>query len=510
MLAEVATTLAHVLTRGGNRVGAVVFDHGVERGASRRRRAATRCCGSPTRSSTGASARGRRASEAASATEPRPPAEPRADSGPERHVTDLGAMLHRSAADDPRGGRSSSSSPTSSRGPGGRRRWRGSPGGTRWSPSRSATRARTSCPTSARSTSRTPRRASRSSSTPATPGSARGSGRGRRRRGRPTSRRGRARPASTCTGPDRRGPRPLAAAHLRAAAAEAAMSLERMALGAAGPARRPAARRRLPAAAAAAGATAEPTWRGRASSSPARADRWRHVAPVLLVAALAVMLLALSRPVAAVAEPRREGTVILAFDVSTSMAAKDMQPIAARRGQGRGRGVRREAAGDGEDRRRRLRRERHRRPAADDRQDRVLAAVNRLTPQGDTSLGGGILTSLSAIAGKPIISPATPRQGTAARRRSATTAARRSSCSPTARTPAAPTPRPGRPGVGGRRADLHDRARHAGGDGDRGRRLQHRDAPRRGRPAADRGDAGRDLSTRPTPPRWRRSTTRSS
>ena len=58
----------------------------------------------------------------------------------------------------------------------------------------------------------------------------------------------------------------------------------------------------------------------------ARRDRWRHVAPVLLVAALAVMLLALSRPVAAVAEPRREGTVILAFDVSTSMAAKDMQP----------------------------------------------------------------------------------------------------------------------------------------------------------------------------------------
>ena len=57
-----------------------------------------------------------------------------------------------------------------------------------------------------------------------------------------------------------------------------------------------------------------------------RRDRWRHVAPVLLVAALAVMLLALSRPVAAVAEPRREGTVILAFDVSTSMAAKDMQP----------------------------------------------------------------------------------------------------------------------------------------------------------------------------------------
>src|SRR4051812_21818898 len=30
VLAEVATTLAHVLTRGGNRVGAVVLDRGVE------------------------------------------------------------------------------------------------------------------------------------------------------------------------------------------------------------------------------------------------------------------------------------------------------------------------------------------------------------------------------------------------------------------------------------------------------------------------------------------------
>ena len=57
-----------------------------------------------------------------------------------------------------------------------------------------------------------------------------------------------------------------------------------------------------------------------------RRDRWRHVAPALLVAALAVMLLALARPVAAVAEPRREGTVILAFDVSTSMAADDVKP----------------------------------------------------------------------------------------------------------------------------------------------------------------------------------------
>ena len=39
-----------------------------------------------------------------------------------------------------------------------------------------------------------------------------------------------------------------------------------------------------------------------------------------------LLLASLARPAATVAEPRREGTVILAFDVSTSMAAKDLAP----------------------------------------------------------------------------------------------------------------------------------------------------------------------------------------
>ncbi len=136
----------------------------------------------------------------------------------------------------------------------------------------------------------------------------------------------------------------------------------------------------------------------------ARRDRWRHVAPVLLVAALAVMLFALSRPVAAVAEPRREGTVILAFDVSTSMAAKDMQPTRLDAAKAAAKGfVDKQPAtvkigvvafgGSGIV---------AQQPTTD--KDQVLASVNRLTPQGETSLGRGILTSLSAIAGKPIVS----------------------------------------------------------------------------------------------------------
>jgi Ca-activated chloride channel family protein len=143
----------------------------------------------------------------------------------------------------------------------------------------------------------------------------------------------------------------------------------------------------------------------------ARRDRWRHVAPVLLVAALAVMLLALSRPVAAVAEPRREGTVILAFDVSTSMAARDMQPTRLDAAKAAAKGfVDKQPAtvkigvvafgGNGII---------AQQPTTD--KDQVLASVNRLTPQGETSLGRGILTSLSAIAGKPIVSNGDSEQG---------------------------------------------------------------------------------------------------
>jgi Ca-activated chloride channel family protein len=65
---------------------------------------------------------------------------------------------------------------------------------------------------------------------------------------------------------------------------------------------------------------------GLVPASVARPDPWRHVAPILLLAALTLLLTSLARPAATVAEPRREGTVILAFDVSTSMAAKDLAP----------------------------------------------------------------------------------------------------------------------------------------------------------------------------------------
>ena len=94
VLAELATTLALVLTRRGNRVGMVVFDQDVERVL-------------PARSGRNQvlqiadvllDRRNARAAATVAAAKVKPGRRRHRDeSGPERHVTDLGAMLNRSA-----------------------------------------------------------------------------------------------------------------------------------------------------------------------------------------------------------------------------------------------------------------------------------------------------------------------------------------------------------------------------------------------------------------------------
>lgn len=124
----------------------------------------------------------------------------------------------------------------------------------------------------------------------------------------------------------------------------------------------------------------------------------RHVPPAFFLLSLTILIIALARPQTEVSLPRIEGTVILAFDVSGSMAADDFKP------------TRIEAA----------------KAAAQDFVERqpptvqigvvafsdsglsvqiptydqgaVLAAINRLAPQRGTSLANGIIASLTAIA----------------------------------------------------------------------------------------------------------------
>jgi Ca-activated chloride channel family protein len=128
----------------------------------------------------------------------------------------------------------------------------------------------------------------------------------------------------------------------------------------------------------------------------------RHLAPVLFLGALALLFAALARPEATVAQARREGTVVLAFDVSGSMAATDLAPTRMEAAKSAARAfverqpttIRVGVVAFGESGLI------TQQPSTD--KAGVLAAIDRLSPQGGTSLGRGIQTSLSAIAGRTV------------------------------------------------------------------------------------------------------------
>lgn len=129
---------------------------------------------------------------------------------------------------------------------------------------------------------------------------------------------------------------------------------------------------------------------------------WRHRPQLIFLAGLALLLIALARPEMTVRLPRIEGTVILAFDVSNSMMADDLEPnrieaakVAAREfveNQPSTIRIGVVAFGNGGF---------VVQPPTDLRAD-VLEAVDRLTVEGSTSLGQGIFVSLNAIAGEPL------------------------------------------------------------------------------------------------------------
>lgn len=123
-----------------------------------------------------------------------------------------------------------------------------------------------------------------------------------------------------------------------------------------------------------------------------------RVPAVLLLLGLVVMAMAMARPQAVVSLPRQEGTVILAFDVSASMGATDLQPtridaakaaakdFVARQPRSITIGV--VAFSDAGIS--------VQQPTND--QATVIAAIDRLRPERGTSVAEGILTSLKVIA----------------------------------------------------------------------------------------------------------------
>jgi Ca-activated chloride channel family protein len=137
-------------------------------------------------------------------------------------------------------------------------------------------------------------------------------------------------------------------------------------------------------------------------SVPLRSKRRRHLPFALFLLALAVLVLGWARPVGTIKTPLREATVVLAVDVSNSMAATDIKPtrlaaakaaadaFVARQPSGVKIGV--VSFGNGAI---------IVQPPTTAHDD-VVKAIDRLSIGGGTSVGQGLLTSLDAIAGRQL------------------------------------------------------------------------------------------------------------
>ena len=134
-----------------------------------------------------------------------------------------------------------------------------------------------------------------------------------------------------------------------------------------------------------------------------RARFRRHLPFTLFTTALALLAVALARPSAELTLPQREGTLVIAIDVSNSMAAKDVTPTRIAAAKAAARTIVEQQPSTikiglvafGGSAITVLR--------PTDVKKEALAAIDRLSVSGGTSLGQGLYTSLSTIAGKPLV-----------------------------------------------------------------------------------------------------------
>ena len=123
----------------------------------------------------------------------------------------------------------------------------------------------------------------------------------------------------------------------------------------------------------------------------------RHIPPLLFLSSLTILTLALARPQTTVNLPHMEGTVMLVFDVSGSMAADDLKPTRMEAAKAAAQEfVKRQPSymqigvvafsdgGLGV-------------LAPTDDHEAILASIKRLSPQRGTSLANGILSALDVI-----------------------------------------------------------------------------------------------------------------
>lgn len=123
----------------------------------------------------------------------------------------------------------------------------------------------------------------------------------------------------------------------------------------------------------------------------------RHIPIIFFLSGLTILIVALARPQTVVSLPRIEGTVILAFDVSGSMAADDLKPTRIAAAKAAARDFVEQQPPDVQIGVVSFSESGFSVQAPTNDQGVVLAAINRLSPQRGTSLAYGILTSLKAI-----------------------------------------------------------------------------------------------------------------
>lgn len=136
--------------------------------------------------------------------------------------------------------------------------------------------------------------------------------------------------------------------------------------------------------------------------SPPDPRRRRHLTFGFFAIAITVLLIGLARPEIVIGLPRREGTVILAFDTSSSMTADDLDPTRLEAAKATARtfveaqpssiavGIVTFDNGGSIIQ-----------PPTHDR-FAILAAVDRIQPEGSTSLAQGIFTALDVIVEEPL------------------------------------------------------------------------------------------------------------
>lgn len=123
----------------------------------------------------------------------------------------------------------------------------------------------------------------------------------------------------------------------------------------------------------------------------------QHVPSMMFLGGIAILLVSMARPQATISIPRLEGTVLLTFDISGSMAANDLQPTRMEAAKvAASQFVKNQppsvligvvAFSDGGI---------AVQPPTDNREE-TLATIERLVPRRGTSIANGILVALNAI-----------------------------------------------------------------------------------------------------------------